>query len=74
MAETTLVEFYIGKAEHPFASVKSQAVPRKGEFVSILKTPYKVSAVTWAVDNSNSASGDPASMRACVVVKEHAHG
>jgi hypothetical protein len=58
-----LVEFYEDDAEYPFASVKDGAVPRKGEYVNILKVTYRVQRVTWAVD---SPTGEPQKLRANV--------
>ena len=45
------VEFYLGlDATYPFAHVKTDAVPRPGEAISIAKKTYYVTLVTWALD------------------------
>lgn len=66
MSEQTLIEFYDGDATHPFASVRSQAVPRAGEFISIKRVTWQVSHVTWAIDTTSGVS----SLRANVVCEK----
>lgn len=66
MSKETTVEFYHGDTKHPFVSVKSSAVPRKGEFVSIHKTSYRITGVTWAVDHAGTTDE---SLRAVVSVE-----
>lgn len=51
--QKTLIEFYDGDAPHPFASVRADAVPRKGEFINIRKQTWLVGRVTWALDSSD---------------------
>lgn len=54
--QKTLIEFYDGDAAHPFAWVRADAVPRRGEFVNIRKQTWLVSRVTWALDSSDGVT------------------
>ena len=66
----TTVEFYLGKKGKMIASVKSYAVPRKGESISIRQVTYIIQRVTWAVDYADSISDKR--LRACVELKQEA--
>jgi len=47
------IEFYDGSAEHPFAHVNSDAVPRDKELINIRKQTWAVVCVTWALDSNS---------------------
>lgn len=48
------VEFYIsGQERGLIVALDAEAVPRKGEFVSISGNTWRILRVTWAVDHSD---------------------
>lgn len=64
------VEFYAGSSGPLLVTTESDAVPRAGEHVSILKKTWLVDRVTWAVDQPNYPAHGPKVMRACVDLSE----
>ena len=55
MGMPTSIEFYLTGSEKNLSVVKSEAVPRSGEFINIRGLTYRVLRVTWAVDDANDA-------------------
>lgn len=46
-----LIEFYFPiDAEHPFANVRSDAIPRVNEVINIRNVNYRVRRVAWNLD------------------------
>ena len=62
-----IVEFYHEDSRRPMESIRSSAIPREGEYISIKKKEWKVKYVTWAIDTSGNPQGE---LRACVVLAE----
>ena len=61
------IEFYREESDYPFAHVQSSFRLNKGDLVSIMKVTWRVTGVTFALDDSASAIPK---MRCNVSVKE----
>ena len=48
------IEFYLGSSVGHIAVVEDGAVPREGEIINIRKTTFKVSCVTWCIDQADN--------------------
>lgn len=51
------IEFYQELSERHMAVVDDGAVPRVGDLVNIRKASWRVTRVTWAVDNADDVMG-----------------
>lgn len=62
------IEFYLGTSKKHIAVLDDGAVPRTGELINIRAVTYKISRVTWAVDNPGFVLS--ATLRANVELEE----